>query len=48
VKLETKELRQVTQFVEDNAEKLESAELTLRRSAEIYVAEIRPTDEPTS
>ena len=47
-KLETKELRQITRFLELNAQDLEMAELTVRRSAGVYIAELRPTDEPIS
>ena len=47
-KLETQELTQVSQFMEANASKLETAELTVRRSAGVYIAELRPTDEPMS
>lgn len=45
-KLETSDLKQVHDFVNINAEKLETAELTVKRSAGVYVVEIRPTDEP--
>ena len=47
-KLQTEDLEQVKHFVEVNAPKMEAAELTVRRSAGVYVIEVRPTDEPIS
>jgi hypothetical protein len=44
-KLETKELKQVTGFIEQNTETLKTAELSIRCSAEGYIVELRPTDE---
>lgn len=44
--LKTSDVRDVIEFVERNAEKLEMAELSIRRSAGIYIADVRPTDEP--
>jgi hypothetical protein len=47
-KLETSDLAAVQSFLEQNASKLETAELTIRSSAGTYITELRPTDEPTS
>jgi hypothetical protein len=44
-KLETSEEKDVAAFFEDKADILETAELTVRRSAGIYIAELRPSDE---
>lgn len=45
-KLETRDLATVHGFIDQNADKLETAELTLHSSAGKFVAELRPTDEP--
>jgi len=47
-KLETSQIKDVTAFFEQKADELETAELTVRRSAGTYTVELRPTDEPTS
>jgi hypothetical protein len=47
-KLETKELAQVKTFLEQNATKLETAELSVRSSAGNYIAELRPIEDPKS
>jgi hypothetical protein len=47
-KLESSDLNAVAGFLEAHASKLETAELTVRSSAGIYTAELRPTDEPIS
>ena len=47
-KLETRELEDVKCLLGEKADQLETAELTVRRSAGIYTAELRPTDESTS
>jgi hypothetical protein len=47
-KLETNEKKDVTAFFEQKAEELETAELTVRRSAGTYTVELRPTDEPST
>lgn len=46
--LESKDIATIQEFLEQNAGKLETAELTIRRSAGTYIAELRPTDEPIS
>jgi hypothetical protein len=46
--LRTNEIQDVIKFVEQNAGKLETAELSIRSSAGNYIAELRSTDEPTS
>jgi hypothetical protein len=47
-KLETGQLKNVQDFLTQNVERLETAELTLRRSAGTFVVVLRPTDEATS
>ncbi len=46
-KLETRDLATIQAFLEQNADKLESAELSVRSSAGTYIAELRPTNEPS-
>ena len=46
-KLETSQMKDVSAFLEQKADELETAELIVRRSAGIYIAELRPTNEPT-
>jgi tRNA U54 and U55 pseudouridine synthase Pus10 len=47
-KLETNDLRKVQAFLEQSADQLERAELSIRTSAGNYIAELRSTDEPMS
>jgi hypothetical protein len=47
-KLETRQKGDVTAFFELKVDELETAELTIRRSAGIYIVELRPTDEPST
>jgi hypothetical protein len=46
--LKTRNIQDVVAFLEQNADKLEAAELSVRSSAGSYIAELRPTNEPTS
>jgi hypothetical protein len=43
-KLETNDLAIIQGFLEQNADKLETAELAIRSSAGTYIAELRPTN----
>jgi hypothetical protein len=47
-KLETSQKGDVVAFFEQKADELETAELTVRRSAGTYIVELRPTDEPST
>jgi hypothetical protein len=47
-KLETSQIGDVATFLEQKANQLEAAELTVRRSAGTYIVELRPTDEPST
>ncbi len=47
-KLETTQKEDVAAFFEQRADELETAELTVRRSAGTYIAELRPTNETIS
>ena len=47
-KVESKDLRTIQLFLEQNQTKLETAELSVRSSAGTYMAELRPTNEPSS
>jgi len=44
--LKTPDLNDVVAFLRHNAEKMETAELSIRRSAGAYVSRICPTNEP--
>ena len=46
-KLETTDMEAVKEFVEKNGPLLETAELSVRSSAGVYIAQLRPTDEPS-
>jgi hypothetical protein len=47
-KLETSDLTAIQDFLKQNAGNLEMAELTIHSSAGTYIAELRPTNEPSS
>ena len=47
-RLETSDIRKVSAFLEQNAENLETAELTVRSSAGSYIVEMRSTNETIS
>ena len=45
-KLRTSDLSKVESFVRENAPELETAELSIRRSAGEYIVQVYSTDEP--
>jgi len=47
-RLESKDLATIQEFLAQHAGNLETAELAIRSSAGVYIAELRPTDEATS
>jgi hypothetical protein len=46
-RLETSQIEDVKSFLDQKSNQLETAELTVRRSAGTYIVQLRSTDEPS-